>query len=116
MIRRTNQYAVEVRPQMRGGTGEVTIEKLWQPGAELKGGIRLFARVTIPPGASIGFHRHEQEEEIFVILQGSAMTNDDGQEVILQPGDSILTGDGKGHAIACAGDHPLVLLAVIATH
>jgi mannose-6-phosphate isomerase-like protein (cupin superfamily) len=116
MIRRHGEYPREIRPQMRGGTGECTIEKLWLPGDELKAGFRLFARLTVPPGASIGFHRHDGEEEVFVILQGQAKADDNGVEVVLGPGDTILTGGGAGHAIACLGDAPLVILAVIASH
>lgn len=114
MIRRNGDYETEQRAAMRGGTGEVTIEKLWLPEKELKAPFRLFARLTIPPGASIGFHRHEQEEEVFVIMQGTAQADDNGKDVILLVGDTILTGGGAGHAIACVGDEPLVLLAVIA--
>jgi mannose-6-phosphate isomerase-like protein (cupin superfamily) len=115
MIRRNGEYPQEIRSQMRGGEGQCTIEKLWLPGDELKGGFRLFARLTIPPGASIGFHRHENEEEVFVVLQGIAKMDDNGQEVMLHPGDTIHTGGGAGHAVACAGNEPLVMLAVIAT-
>jgi len=116
MIRRNPDYSTETRRQMRGGTGEITIEHLWRPEQELHAGFRLFARLTIPPGASIGFHRHDQEEEIFYIIQGCARTDDNGQDVILHPGETILTGGGAGHAIACAGDQPLILLAVIARY
>jgi quercetin dioxygenase-like cupin family protein len=114
MIRRNGEYQREARPQMRGGAGECTSEKLWIPGEDLKGGFRLFARLTVPPGSSIGFHRHENEEEVFVVLQGTAKMDDDGREAILQPGDTIHTGGGAGHAVACVGDETLVMLAVIA--
>jgi mannose-6-phosphate isomerase-like protein (cupin superfamily) len=36
--------------------------------------------------------------------------------VELNPGDTILTGNGDGHAIRCIGDEPLELIAVISTY
>lgn len=36
--------------------------------------------------------------------------------VELGPGDTILTGNGDGHAIRCVGDEPLELIAVISTY
>lgn len=113
MIRRDGDYGIDVRRGMRGGDGEVRIEHLWLPGGDLKAKTRLFARLTLPPGASIGFHRHDNEEEVFYIVSGRALMNDDGVESELCPGDTILTGGGAGHAVESVGGEPLVMLAVI---
>ncbi len=113
MIKRNNEYRVDCRHEMRGGNGEVRIEHLWDCANELNANNRLFARLTLNPGCSIGFHRHENEEEVFVIISGCAEADDDGKTVILGTGDTILTGGGAGHSIKCHGDQPLVMLAVI---
>lgn len=63
MIRRHGTGKVDVREQMRGGAGSVTIEHLWQP-AEVTAKTRLFAQLTLAPGASIGFHEHTGEDEV----------------------------------------------------
>ncbi len=113
MIRRSGEFSSEVREGMRGGEGKVRIEKLWEPGKELKARTRLFARLVIEPGSSIGFHRHENEEEVFVIIKGEAELDDNGKISRLKAGDSILTGGGAGHSIKCVGDQTLEVLAVI---
>ena len=116
MIKRNGTYDKTVRKNMREGDGSVLIEKLWNPETELKADNRLFAKLTLDPGSSIGFHQHENEEEVFVILKGVAEMDDDGEKVTLHSGDTILTGDGAGHAVKSVGDEPLEMLAVISCY
>ena len=116
MIRRNGEYRVDIREEMRGGSGKVKIEHLWDTEKELKANNRLFARLTLEPGCSIGFHHHEGEEEVFVITGGRAEADDNGNVVILNAGDTILTGDGGGHSIKCVSDEPLEILAVISRY
>ena len=65
------------------------------------------------PGSSIGFHRHESEEEIFYILSGAGEVSEGGPRPRSALGDAVHTGDGAGHAIANTGTEPLDFLAVI---
>lgn len=115
MIRRNGTGKVEVREAMRGGAGSVTIEHLWRP-EEITAKTRLFARLTLAPGAGIGFHEHAGEDEVYVILRGSGVVTEDGARTPVTVGDTILTGNGAGHAIEATGDESLVLLAVIMTY
>jgi mannose-6-phosphate isomerase-like protein (cupin superfamily) len=116
MIRRKGNFETEVRENMRGGDGSVKIEKLWDPEKDLKANNRLFAKLTIEPGCGIGFHNHDKEEEVFVILKGKAEADDNGETVLLNAGDTILTGNGTGHAIKNIGDETLEIIAVISSY
>ncbi len=113
MIKKTGHYVTDLRSKMRGGEGVVKIEHFWDASRDLQGAFRLFAKLTIEPECSIGFHRHEDEAEVFVVLSGVGEVDDDGTPGMVRAGDTILTGFGAGHAIRCAGNEPLVLLAVI---
>ena len=113
MVHTANCYRTEIRTAMRGGSGEVKIEHLFEPGSEMLSPTRMISRITLKPGCSIGFHCHENEEETFHIISGVAHADDNGTAVTLNAGDSILTGNGAGHAIANGGDDDLVMLAVI---
>jgi mannose-6-phosphate isomerase-like protein (cupin superfamily) len=104
---------VTVREKMRGGRGAVRVEQLWAPETELKSRTRLCARLVLAPGTSIGFHEHGAEEEVYVVLSGIGAITDETGSVPIGPGDTVLTGDGAGHAVACVGDEPLEMLAVI---
>ncbi len=112
MIRRSGTYPVTVRDKMRGGNGSVKVEEFWGKG-DLKAKTRLFAKLTLAPGSGIGFHEHVGEEEVYVILRGRGLLEEGGQKIAVAAGDSILTGDGAGHAIEAVGDEPLEILAVI---
>ncbi|MDD5705637.1 MAG: cupin domain-containing protein [Kiritimatiellae bacterium] len=112
MISRVGEQRIEVRPRMRGGEGETTVQHLFAP-ADFGAPVRLCSRLILPPGASIGTHVHEGEDEIYVITRGRAKLTDNGAQTELGPGDAVLTGKGAAHAIANAGDEPLELLAVI---
>ncbi|MDR0932078.1 MAG: cupin domain-containing protein [Victivallales bacterium] len=116
MIRKNGEYKVEIREAMRGGDGSVKIEEFWAPEVEMRSKNRMFSRLTLNPGCSIGFHTHDNEDEIFVVIRGRAEADDNGKTVSLEPGDTILTGNGDGHAIRCVGNEPLELVAVISRY
>jgi mannose-6-phosphate isomerase-like protein (cupin superfamily) len=116
MIRRAGSYEVDIRKEMRGGDGQVKIEHFWDEANELKADTRLFAKLTLEPGCGIGFHNHYDEEEVFVIIKGTAEVDDNGEKAVLNAGDTILTGNGAGHSIKCISDEALEVLAVISTY
>jgi mannose-6-phosphate isomerase-like protein (cupin superfamily) len=112
MIKRNGDMEKEVREEMRGGKGEIEILHIFRK-EELKGKVRLHARLRLPKGSSIGFHAHEGEEEVFFILSGTGLVNDNGVTSTVGPGDAVLTGGGAGHAIESIGEEPLELVATI---
>ena len=116
MIRKPGDCRTEERFEMRGGSGTVRIEHLFEPGTDLKAPTRLCARLLLEPGASIGFHRHENEEELFVIVKGSGEIDDNGTVRTVASGDAVLTGDGAGHAVKNTGKETLEILAVISRY
>jgi mannose-6-phosphate isomerase-like protein (cupin superfamily) len=116
MIRKQSDYRIDERPEMRGGNGTVRIEHLFEAGTELKSPTRLCARLYLEPGVSIGFHRHENEEEIFVIVKGEGEIDDNGTLRQVAAGDSVLTGNGAGHAVRNTGSETLEILAVISKY
>jgi mannose-6-phosphate isomerase-like protein (cupin superfamily) len=113
MIKRSADMQREVREKMRGGTGTVEILHVFRA-EELGGRARLFARLSLPPGSSIGYHLHEGEAEALYILAGQGLVTEGGVSSRVAAGDSVLTGGGGGHSIANPeGTGPLELLAVI---
>jgi mannose-6-phosphate isomerase-like protein (cupin superfamily) len=113
MIRKGSEMRVEVRNQMRGGTGSVTVQHCFMP-EEITAKTRLCARLTLPPGASIGLHAHDREDEVYIITHGSGVLMEDGTEPrSVSAGDAVLTGNGASHAIRNDGAIPLEMIAVI---
>jgi mannose-6-phosphate isomerase-like protein (cupin superfamily) len=112
MLRTKDEMMVELRERMRDGKGTIRIKNLFQTG-DLKGKTRLFAEITIPIGGSIGFHQHDQEEEIFYFISGEGRVKDQDEWKKVNVGDALVTGGGGGHAVENIGSDPLVLMAVI---
>lgn len=111
MIRKASEMAVTDRESMRGGAGTTEILHIVDPD-ELNHA-RLFSKITLPVGASIGEHIHEKETEYYYILEGTGIVGEAEGETVVTPGDVVITGDGASHSIRNTGDIPLRFLAVI---
>lgn len=112
MIRKYEDFKSETRTKMRDGNGDIFISHILDPAADLKAPVRLFAKLTIEKGNSIGYHEHINEEEVFYILKGTAKLDDNGTEKILRTGDVSVTSNA-GHSIANIGEDTLEVMAVI---
>ena len=113
MYKPHSSFTSEVRTAMRGGDGMVTLEHIWKQGTEMGSPTRMYSRLLLQPGCSIGWHVHENEEEIFYIVAGQARIDDNGTEIVASVGDSVITRSGEGHSVACEGTEPLEILAII---
>jgi len=114
MIIRKSAMRRQVRSNMKGGIGDVSITHLVEPEDTVD--VRFVGEMTLPPGASIGDHVHAGETEYYLIAEGLAIVVDDGQEQRVGKGDVIVTGHGASHSIRNAGRTPLKVIAFIVTH
>lgn len=112
-MKKTNgELTCEVRSNMAGGTGDVALRHMLLP-QEAYGAGRLFAINTLPAGASIGYHRHDGEFEVYYVLEGTAKVTEDGEVYLLHPGEMMQCGDGSSHGIENAGQEDLKIIALI---
>ena len=114
MVIHRNEMKVEEREHLRDGEGILQMTHLLDCSNEKN--VKLLAEFSINPGCSIGYHKHDSETEYYFILSGSATVNDNGKEVQVKQGDSVITGNGDFHSIKNTGSVPLVFLAAIITH
>ena len=114
MVISRNEMKVEDKERLRDGEGNTHFIHLLDGSAEKNA--RMFAEITLNPGCSIGYHKHESETEYYFILSGAGTVNDDGKEVQVKQGDSVITGNGASHSIKNTGSVPLVFHAVIITY
>ena len=115
MIKRKENMNTVINENMRGGDGRVQITHVLSAG-EYKGKSRLIGVITLEPGCSIGAHIHENEEEVFYIMEGTATYLDGDETVILNEGDSCVCLGGEKHSIANRSDKTLKVFAVILTY
>ena len=109
MVNRFEQQREETREKMRDGNGKVVMRYA----AEGVQNCSLCAMITMGPGDSIGKHDHTTNTEIYYILDGEFLADDNGTMVTLHKGDTVVTGNGDFHSIKNATDKPATLLAVI---
>lgn len=112
MIRKAAECQKEYREHMRGGNGTVEITNFATPG-ELNDKGRLFANITLRPGCGIGYHVHEKDSELFYLMKGEALYNDNGAESLVCAGDVLICPAGSGHAITNNGEENVEICAVI---
>ena len=80
---------------------------------EMAGKAKMFARITLPDGSSIGEHPHQPEAEIYYILEGEVVVTDNDRQETLHSGDAVFTGNGDRHSVANVSGKLAVLMAVI---
>ena len=66
--------------QSHGGKGEILVRMVWTA-ADFTTNFGFLAHAIMPPGTSVGYHRHDTIEEVYVIMNGCGrMTMDDAAE------------------------------------
>ncbi len=110
MIYRKETHTTEVREHMRGGSGAVELTALAR---EIPKNLRLFSLIRLAPGASVGYHVHENETELYHFLSGSGVADDNGVKTPVSAGDTMSTPNGFGHAVDNTGNEDLIFLATI---
>ena len=112
MIKKAAEFQTEYRENMRGGNGTVELTNFVTP-ADMNDKGRLFANITLQPGCSIGYHVHENDTELFYLIKGDVLYNDNGTEHVLTAGDVMICPAGTGHSIANNGTETAEVCAVI---
>lgn len=109
-----NETKTDISVNRFGGNGEVIIEHYIDEKL-LNENVVMYAKVTLKPGCSLGYHKHDGNSETIVVLAGTAEYNDNGTPMILHAGDTVHCPSGESHAIGNAADatENLVLQAIV---
>ena len=95
-----------------GGNGIVLFEYLLNE-EQLNGMCKLYAKIKMKPGSSLGYHVHEGESETYYILSGEASYDNNGEKMKVYAGDVTFTASGQGHSIVNDGTEDLVFMELI---
>ena len=71
------------------------------------------ALITLPVGATVGVHAHEDSCEIIRFLSGTGIMVDDETQLPITPGMCHYCPKGHSHGIINNGTEPLTMWAVI---
>ena len=72
------------------------------------------AEAIVEPGATTALHRHRVTEELYHVLEGSALMTLDRESFPLQAGDTVCIAPGAAHRIENTGTLPLRILCCCA--
>ena len=112
MLKKEEDMLIEQRENMRGGNGIINFQHIFRQD-EMQAKCRLCAKITVPVGASIGVHQHNDEDEIFVIQKGQGICDDGENRKKFVAGDAILTVHGGKHSIENTGDEDIQFIAIV---
>ena len=110
MIRKTDIKAVE---GLAGGKGTAYVHHIVTKD-ELLGHGRMYAKVVLTPGATVGWHQHQKDTEPYYILKGTPDFIDNDKSVTrCAPGDVCLIEVGQFHSLENNTDEDVEFMALI---
>ena len=112
-IRRADERRVEIKTAVKGGPGQAVNVEVVAGESEMYGKGRLFNEITLEKDCGVGYHVHEGDGEVYLMLSGECEYNDNGVVTTIRPGDVTFTGDGESHGITNYKDEPAKFIALI---
>lgn len=100
-------------PNLAGGKGVAKVYHI-QTKEELNKAGRLYAKVVLEPGCSVGWHRHVNETEPYYILKGEGtFVDNDGSRTLVHAGDICTIENGQFHSIENNSDEDLEFIGLV---
>lgn len=78
--------------------------------ADFQSKLKFVNYTVLPPGTTIGYHQHADNEEMYVILEGTGTMTIDGESTPVKTGDVILNRPYGAHGLQNDSDSDLKLL------
>ncbi|MFI5617765.1 cupin domain-containing protein [Streptomyces sp. NPDC051567] len=100
MRRVRNVFRDELRrvEQCHGGVGHVHVFRPFERAADGRQ-VDFIDLAVVPPGSAIGLHRHGDDEEWYVLLEGTATMLLDGEEFPVSAGDIVVNRPFGEHGL-----------------
>jgi len=82
-------------------------------GDELPENASLMAFIDLDPGADVGYHKHECDNELYYIMEGEGEYTENGEVFSVSAGTATMVYAGDYHGIKNTGSGKLKMLAVV---
>ena len=112
MVINEKEMLTEIVEKAHDGSGITEIKHLIPPD-KMPANASMFSIATLQAWSSIGVHTHLTESEVYYILSGKGVIDDDGRRIPIKAGDCHMCCKGSEHGIVNDNDEPLVFLVVI---
>lgn len=109
------ELAVTNRNQVAGGNGDLIVKYAFvRDNAPADFTTKEMGYMTLMPGDSVGLHKHEGNEDSYLIVSGvGTYTDEDGSQYEIKAGDMTICRSGHSHALSNSGQSPLIFFAVL---
>lgn len=103
-----NSMNEEVKPDFKGGKKAYNVKMFTDERNKIMHG-------RLEPGASIGFHTHEVDQEVIYVLEGEGtVINGEGMpDDAALPGQALYCAKGQSHSLVNTGSSDLIFFAVV---
>jgi mannose-6-phosphate isomerase-like protein (cupin superfamily) len=71
---------------------------------------------VVPPGSTIGLHKHTANEEIYLIVSGLATVTVEGEERQLKRGSIAVVRSGQSHQLVNTGAEAVAMFVIQVRH
>lgn len=111
----TREIKGTVRDREHGGTGVLTFRRLLTS-TDFASAIDFVDYTSIPPGSTIGLHRHDGNEELYLIVSGTPVVRVETTVRRLQKGDVAVVRSGESHELENDTQHDVEMFVVQVHH
>lgn len=94
-----------------GGRGRIDVHRPFDQ-ATFASPIHFVDFAVLPPGSSIGIHRHGNDEELYLVLEGEGLMTLDDEEHRVKAGSLIRNVPHGSHGLLNDGASPLRLFVI----
>jgi mannose-6-phosphate isomerase-like protein (cupin superfamily) len=111
MIRNFLRAEKQIQDGSHGGQGAVDLYEIWGR-SDFKSSVDFMDRVVIPPKSTIGYHRHGNNEEMYIVLGGQGTMTINDEPVTVRKGDMILNPAHGEHGLVNDSESEIDLLVI----
>lgn len=99
------------REGSHGGLGPYELFEIWGR-TDFSSNVDFMDRMLVPPGSSVGLHKHGNNEEMYIVLDGQATMTVEGRPVAVKKGDMILNPTFGEHGLVNDSEADIDLLVI----
>lgn len=111
MIRNFLETDKQIQHSAHGGKGTVELYEIWGK-SDFISGCDFIDRQIIPPNSTVGYHKHGNNEEMYIILGGSGIMTIADQEYRVKKGDMIKNPPFGEHGLVNDSNENIELLII----
>lgn len=112
MIKKKNDLKTTIVKNLRDGIGKISITEILST-KEMKNKGKLFSRLSLEKGSSIGLHEHINDFEVYYILSGTGLVQEKDSKHLVSQGDVVYTTHKEQHSLFNTGEDNLEIIAVV---